>query len=113
MAIAQRSRREALTLLEVLLVIVVLGTLASLLIPRAVVARHEAAEKACYHNRLMINSAIERYAVTNDNYPSELSDLNGNEYFPEGIPSCPVSGHAYTIDGGLQRVQGHAAGVHP
>jgi type II secretory pathway pseudopilin PulG len=99
--------------MELMAVVVIIGALAAILIPRAVAARREAAEKACYHNRALINAAIERYAVEHDEYPADLSVLNAPEYFPEGIPTCPVSDHAYTLDGSSQRVSGHAAGVHP
>jgi general secretion pathway protein G len=107
------SGRPAFSLMELMAVVVIIGALAALLVPRAVAARREAAEKACYHNRALINSAIERYAVEHNHYPADLSTLNEPEYFPEGIPSCPISNHAYAIDGASNRVSGHAGGVHP
>ena len=105
--------RRAFSLIELMAVVVIIGALAAILVPRAVAARREAAEKACYHNRALINSAIERYSVEHDQYPADLSVLSVPEYFPEGIPKCPVSDHAYTLDGATHRVSGHAAGVHP
>ena len=92
--------------------VVILGLLATLILPRAVAARDEASEKACYHNRMLINSAIERYAVANGSYPT-LGELDVPDYFPQGLPACPVSGNAYAIDPATQRVQGHAGGAHP
>jgi prepilin-type N-terminal cleavage/methylation domain-containing protein len=106
------TRRTAFTLFELLCVVIVVGLLATLLVPRAVDARNEAAEKACYHNRALINSAIERYAVATGSYPA-LADLDAPDYFPQGLPTCPVSGSAYTIDAATQRVHGHSGGVHP
>ena len=75
-------------------------------------ARDEAEEKACAHNRMLINSAVERYAVTTGADPSSLDDLNTPDYFPEGIPVCPVSGNPYTLNPATQRVNGHTPGAH-
>jgi general secretion pathway protein G len=104
--------RPAFSLLELLAVVVILGALAAILVPRASAARDEAQEKACYHNRMLINSAIERYAVNNGADPTDLSDLNTPDYFPEGIPVCPVSGNPYTLNPATQRVSGHTSGSH-
>jgi general secretion pathway protein G len=104
--------RPAFSLLELLAVVVILGALAAILVPRASAARDEAQEKACYHNRMLINSAIERYAVTTGVDLTDLGDLNSPDYFPEGIPVCPVSGNPYTLNPATQRVSGHASGSH-
>jgi prepilin-type N-terminal cleavage/methylation domain-containing protein len=107
-----KSAAKGFSLLELLAVVVILGLLAAILVPRASSARNQAAEKACSHNRMLINSAIERYAVTNGVNPSSLNDLNVPDYFPQGIPVCPVSGAAYTLNVGTQRVSGHSSGTH-
>ena len=113
MKIACKYRTTGFTLLELLAVVVILGILATILLPRASSARDEAAQKACYHNRMLINSAVERYAVITGAAPADLNDLNIPDYFPEGIPVCPVSGNPYTLNTGTLRVIGHSNGVHP
>jgi prepilin-type N-terminal cleavage/methylation domain-containing protein len=112
MKIRRQTIRCGLTLLELMAVVVIIGFIAAIVMPRISASRSEASEKACYHNRLLINSAIERYALDTGDYPTGLADLSVPDYFPEGIPTCPVSGQAYTING-LHRVDGHAGGVHP
>jgi general secretion pathway protein G len=105
-------RRHGFSLLELLAVVLIIGAIAAILVPRASVARREAEEKACSHNRMLINSAVERFAVTTGGNPSSLDDLNTQDYFPEGIPVCPVSGNPYTLNPGTQRVSGHTPGSH-
>jgi general secretion pathway protein G len=112
MKISNPHHRPAFSLLELLAVVVILGALAAILVPRASAARDQAKEKACSHNRMLINSAIERYAVTNGADPTDLSDLSTPDYFPEGIPVCPVSGNPYTLNPATQRVSGHTSGSH-
>ena len=41
-----------------------------------------------------------------------ISALNTLDYFPEGIPACPVSGNPYILNPATQRVSGHASGSH-
>jgi type II secretory pathway pseudopilin PulG len=101
-----------MSLLELMAVVLIIGAMAAILIPRASVARSEALEKACRHNCMLINSAVERYAVTNGADPADLSDLNTPDYFPDGIPVCPVSGNPYTINPATQRISGHTPGSH-
>jgi prepilin-type N-terminal cleavage/methylation domain-containing protein len=114
MSVARKIRPTAFSLLELIAVVVILGIIATLILPRASAARNEAAEKACYHNRMLINSAVERYAVSTGSNPPDLATLaNDPDYFPQGIPVCPVSGNAYSLNAGTQRVDGHTAGVHP
>ncbi len=108
------SCRRAFSLLELIAVVVIIGIMATLILPRAVNARNQAAEKSCFHNRMLINSAAERYAVTTGSDPANIGVLaNDPNYFPEGVPVCPVSGNAYTLSAGTKRVIGHTAGAHP
>jgi prepilin-type N-terminal cleavage/methylation domain-containing protein len=114
MSVPRKIRPTAFSLLELIAVVVILGIIATLILPRASAARNEAAEKACYHNRMLINSAVERYAVSTGSNPPDLDALaNDPDYFPQGIPVCPVSGSAYTLNPATQRVVGHSGGVHP
>jgi general secretion pathway protein G len=114
MKISLNYHRAAFSLLELIAVVTIIGIIAAIILPKASAARNEAAEKACSHNRMLINSALERYAVTTGSDPANLSVLaNDPNYFPEGIPVCPVSGHAYTMNTTTHRVDQHTGGVHP
>jgi type II secretory pathway pseudopilin PulG len=95
--------------MELLAVVTILGVIAAIIVPRVVGGTDAAKEKTCYHNRAEINIAVERYKLHTDNWPAnDLADIAADpEYFPEGQPSCPVSGAAYRIDATTHRVVGH------
>ncbi|MBA3480211.1 MAG: type II secretion system protein [Pirellulales bacterium] len=113
MTIQRKYQATGFSLLELLAVVVIIGAMAMILVPRASAARDKANQKACEHNRALINSAAERFAVTTGAAPTSLNDLNTPDYFPDGIPVCPVSSNPYSLDAGTQRVPGHSGGAHP
>jgi len=111
-------RRFGFSLLELLAVVTILGIIAAVVVPRITASSRTARENACFTNKAEINEAVERYYLTTGSLPSSLKDLDTNEYFPSGIPVCPVSGHAYTLNASTKRVFGHnssgkLAGFHP
>ncbi|MGL4511451.1 MAG: competence type IV pilus major pilin ComGC [Lacipirellulaceae bacterium] len=112
----QPRPRRAFSLMELLAVVTILGIIAAIIVPRVTASTTTAKEKTCKYNCGHIHSAVERYRDATGNWPSAnlseiATDLN---YFPDGIPTCPVSGAAYTIDvtGGIYRVVGHTNGSH-
>jgi prepilin-type N-terminal cleavage/methylation domain-containing protein len=106
------GRRTAFSLLELLAVVTILGIIAVIVIPRVALSSAATKEKACFRNKAEINRAIERYYFNNGSWPANLSDINTPGDFPDGIPTCPTSGGAYTINGTTKRVQGHTTGSH-
>ncbi len=105
-------RRKAFSLLELLAVVVILGIIALVIIPRINFSSVIAKENACFQNKAEINSAVERYFFNVGSVPAALADLNDPTYFPDGLPVCPSSGAAYVLDGVTGRVTGHTAGSH-
>jgi prepilin-type N-terminal cleavage/methylation domain-containing protein len=105
----QRSlRRKAFTLLELLAVVTILGIIAVIVVPRVTSTSATAKQKAHMHNKAVINASVERYYVNVGTWPS--NDLNEMvppttyDYFPDGLPTNPVDGSAYVIDGTTHRV---------
>ena len=108
------SSRGGFTLLELLAVTTIIGILALITIPRIAGSSAKAKEKTCFHNRTQLNLALERYFVVNGSLPTALSDVDTNEYFPGGIPSCELTGSAYTLDATTKRIAGHTTvGANP
>jgi general secretion pathway protein G len=79
------------------------------LIPRVTTSSQAAKEKCCHHNRAEIDISTERYYIHTGSWPADnLSDIGVDpNYFPEGVPACPVSGQAYRLDSVTHRVVGH------
>jgi prepilin-type N-terminal cleavage/methylation domain-containing protein len=111
----KHTSRRGFSLMELLAVVVILGVIAALVLPRVSSNNDMAKEKTCLHNRAEINIAVEQYYIHTGVWPANnLSDIGADpDYFPDGVPTCPVSGNAYQLDGTLHRVQGHTGpGAH-
>ncbi len=107
----RKSRRSAFSLLELLAVVVILGIIAMVVIPRINFSAATARENSCFQNKAEINGAVERYFFDNGVLPT-LVQLDDPTYFPDGLPVCPETNAAYTLDGVTGRVTGHTVGAH-
>lgn len=107
---ARRTRRRGFSLIELLAVVSILALLAALILPRVSVDNDLAKKKSCNHNRTEIAIAVEQYYLSNGSWPAnDLSDIAADtNYFPNGLPTCPMSGAAYRIDPTTHRVVGHS-----
>ena len=107
-----KTRRNAFSLLELMAVVVILGIIALVVIPRINFSSTTAKENACFQNKAEINTAVEKYYWDNGSLPANIDALDTADYFPDGLPQCPVAEAAYTLDGSTKRVSGHTAGSH-
>ena len=100
-----RSPRRGFSLMELLAVVTILGIIAAIVVPRVTSSSDTAKQKVNEHNRATINSAIERYYISNGSWPSaNLSELAVPDYFPDGLPTNPVSGAAYAMNTTTNRI---------
>lgn len=78
-ALHKRTKGDkGFTLIELIVVIAVLGVLATLIIPRVVGVQSDAETAAMDANEKIIRNALERYYLDNDEkYPVTLEELEG------------------------------------
>lgn len=89
--------KRGVTLIELLIVVLILGALAAIAIPRLSQSADTAKKNGCFTNLDIINSQIELYAADNNGtYPANLEVItDSTAYFPDGAPQCPVTDANY------------------
>ncbi len=101
--------RKGLTLIELLLVVIILGALAAIAIPRITTSSTTAKQNACTTNVDTLNTSIEMYNMDKGTYPATLDAVTGDiNYFPDGVPACPFgAAFPYLYNTTLHRVTPH------
>jgi type II secretion system protein G len=101
--------RKGLTLIELLIVVIILGALAAIAIPRITTSATTAKSNACTTNVDTLNTAMEMYKMDHTSYPTLSTLTSDPNYFPDGAPACPYgAAFPYVLKAdGSNRVQPH------
>lgn len=90
-------KKNAFTLVEILIIVAILGLLAGIAVPNLMKAREGAEENACKGNMAMIEAAIEQWAL-DEHKTSGTTIVSGAQtggwydYLRDGLPDCPTGG---------------------
>ncbi len=91
------------------MVVVILGIIGWVVLPRLSDGSLDSERIACYVNKTDVEVQAELWYRNKGSWPAtDLSDVGADvEYFPDGLPTCPVDGTAYVLDGATHQVIGH------
>ena len=89
--------RKGLSLVELVIVVLILGALAAIAIPRIMTGSGAARIAACDTNIDIINMQMELYNANENDYPSLAVLFADANYFPDGTPVCPYNGTPYSL----------------
>jgi prepilin-type N-terminal cleavage/methylation domain-containing protein len=91
----KNQNRKGFTLLEIMIVVAILGLLATIAIPSFISARIRTQENSCINNLRQIDNSKDLYALDNDNASATMADLVPN--YLKRLPDCNGGG-IYTIN---------------
>jgi prepilin-type N-terminal cleavage/methylation domain-containing protein len=102
-------RLHGFSLVELMAVLAILALVAGIILPRVIGSDENAKHAACATHKGDVEIQAELWMHNTGIWPAaNLSNIGADgNYFPQGLPTCPVDGSSYTIDPLTGRVTGH------
>ncbi len=97
---AVRSSQRGFTLIEVMVVVVILGILAAIVVPRVMSRPDEARVVRAQQDLRAVSAALDLYKLDNLTYPTTEQGLDALVHKPTGLPA----GARYKEDGYIEAV---------
>ncbi len=105
---SNRNKRKGFSLVELIIVVLILGALAAIAIPRITTSATTAKTNACKMNVDILNTQMELSYANDGAYPALAALVADANYFPDGAPTCPFGAatNPYVLSA-ENRVQDH------
>jgi len=87
-------RAAGFTLVEIMIVVAIIGLLASIAMPNFVKARNASQANACINNLRQIDSCVQQWALENKKNDTDPPDSAEVIFYIRGgvLPTCPAGG---------------------
>ncbi len=99
--------RTGFSLLELVMVTTLIGIVTAIVLPRIEISGHDAKCKTCRQYVADVNKGVEKYRLYVGALPTQVSDLESDEYYGPEIPLWPVDETVYQLSSQTGRVIGH------
>jgi prepilin-type N-terminal cleavage/methylation domain-containing protein len=99
------TRNQGFTLVEIMIVVAIIGLLASIAIPQWVHARTQSQKNACINNLRQIDAATQTWALDNKVGPSSTVAFSNLSGYLKNAVICPAGGTAFSDSYTLTTVQ--------
>jgi prepilin-type N-terminal cleavage/methylation domain-containing protein len=88
------ANQKGFTLIEMLTVLVIIGIIGAIAVPRIMGVMMDAKEKACAANIKAIETAVSAYLLQHHEAPAKVEVLMQEGYIDPNL-TCPVNGESY------------------
>jgi general secretion pathway protein G len=103
-------RQSGFSLVELMAALAIIALVAGIILPQVIGENEDTKIAGCETHKGHIEVQAELWLQNTGSWPAANLGNIGTDvnYFPSGLPTCPVDGSSYTIDPSTGRVSGHS-----